>query len=279
MHGESQRSAFGKLLRKRRRQRNLTQERLAARADLSARHVSFLETGRSDPSRASVLALSRALDLTLRDRNLLLRSAGFAAVYPERDILDREGSHLRSMFSFLLARHEPFPGFVWDRAWTVRMHNDAAVKVLGWLLGDPGGTAESEERASLVGTNLLDVFFDPARLRPLVENFEAAGRFLWERLEEQIALDPASEELRALRGRIEEYGPIPPLEALPEAELRADAPALSIHLRKDGTDLRLFSFLVTVAAPQVVSLQEVRMETLLPADEESERVLRRVSDA
>lgn len=274
MAGEDQGTAFGQLLRKRRRQRNLTQERLAARADLSARHVSFLETGRSDPSRASVLALSRALDLTLRDRNLLLRSAGFAAVYPERDLLGREGSHLRSMFSFLLARHEPFPAFVWDRAWTVRLHNDAAVKVLGWLLEDREGTAESGEHGSLVGANLLDIFFDPDRLRPLVVNFEAAGRFLWERLEEQIALDPTSEELRALRGRIEDYGPVPPLEALPEAELRSDAPALSMHLRKDETDIRLFSFLVTVAAPQVVALQEVRMETLLPADEESERVLR-----
>lgn len=279
MAGEEQGTAFGELLRKRRRQRNLTQERLAARADLSARHVSFLETGRSDPSRASVLALSRALDLTLRDRNLLLRSAGFAAVYPERDLLGREGSHLRSMFSFLLARHEPFPAFVWDRAWTVRLHNDAAVKVLGWLLEDREGTAESGDHGSLVGTNLLDIFFDPDRLRPLVVNFEAAGRFLWERLEEQIALDPASEELRALRGRIEDYGPVPPLEALPEAELRGDAPALSMHLRKDGTDIRLFSFLVTVAAPQVVALQEVRMETLLPADEESERVLRGIFDA
>jgi len=123
------------------------------------------------------------------------------------------------------------------------------------------------------------VFFDPYRLRPLVANFEAAGRFLWERLEEQIALDPTSEELRALRERIENYGPVPPLEALPEAELRSDAPALSIHLRKDGTDLRLFSFLVTVAAPQVVALQEVRMETLLPADEESEELLRAIADA
>ena len=279
MTGEERGTAFGQLLRKRRRQRNLTQERLAARADLSARHVSFLETGRSDPSRASVLALSRALDLTLRDRNLLLRSAGFAAVYPERDLLDQNGSHLRSLFSFLLDRHEPYPGFVWDRAWTVRMHNEAAVRLLAWLLENPESTPKDEERGALEGTNLLDVFFDPDRLRPLVVNFDAAGRFLWERLEEQIALDPTSEDLRALRDRIEAYGPVPPLEALPEAELRGDAPALSIHLRKDGTDLRLFSFLVTVAAPQVVALQEVRMETLFPADQESEQVLRRISDA
>lgn len=116
-------TAFGRLLRERRTRRNLTQERLAARAGVSARHLSFLETGRSNPSRDSVLALSEAMGVPLRDRNRLLRAAGFSAVYPERDPLSTEDHHLRSLFEFLLERHEPYPAYVVDHTWTVRMHN------------------------------------------------------------------------------------------------------------------------------------------------------------
>lgn len=272
-------TAFGRLLRRRRTRERVTQERLAAEAGLSTRHVSFLETGRSNPSRASVLALSRALDLPLRDRNALLRSAGFAAVYPEGDVLAADDSHVRSLFTFLLDRHEPFPAYVVDRGWTVRMHNHAAAGLLGWLLEDEGhGPAPGRDEARpLAGTNLLEVLFDPGRLRPLTVNFEEVGGFLWDRLEEVIALHPEDRELEALRARLESLGPVP--EAGPRDAPGGDAPALPVHLRKDGADLRLLSFLMTVAAPRAVALQEARMETFLPADPDSETLLREVCGA
>lgn len=268
-------TAFGRLLRRRRRQRNVTQERLAYRADLSPRHVSFLETGRSDPSRASALDLARALELPLADRNALLRAAGFAGVYPERDLLADEGSHVRSLFTFLLERHEPFPAYVVDRAWTVRMHNRPAAELLGWLLeeevpaGGPGPAAYP-----LAGANLLRVLFDPGRLRPLTVNFDEVGAYLADRLDEEIALRPDDEGLRSLRRDLRDLGPMPEAGAdLPE---EGSPPALPVHLRKDGVDLRLLSFLMTVAAPREVGIQEVRMETFLPADDESETVIRRL---
>lgn len=273
-------TAFGRLLRRRRKQRGVTQERLAYRADLSARHVSFLETGRSDPSRDSALAVARALELPLRDRNALLRAAGFAAVYPEGDALAPEASHLRSLFAFLLRRHEPYPAFVVDRAWTVRMHNRAAAELLTWLLGlgieppDDGDREREDDGADgpLVGANLLRVLFDPERLRPLTVNFDEVGRFLWSRLEEEIALRPDDGELEALRRELESYGPVP--DAAPETPTEDGAPALAVHLRKDGVDLRMLSFLMSVAAPRAVGAQEVRMETFLPADEATGERLR-----
>lgn len=176
---------------------------MAARADLSTRHVSFLETGRSNPSRESVLALSRALDLPLRDRNTLLRAAGFTAAYPERDLL-AEDSHVRSLFEFLLRRHEPFPAFVIDHAWTVEMHNRAAAGMLAWLLdGDLPGGAGPKANGDAGATDGARGF---SRL---------AG----------------------------------------------------------CNQLRLLSFLMTVAAPREVGLQEIRVETFLPADEESAELL------
>lgn len=256
---------------------------MAARADLSTRHVSFLETGRSNPSRESVLALSRALDLPLRDRNTLLRAAGFTAAYPERDLL-AEDSHVRSLFEFLLRRHEPFPAFVIDHAWTVEMHNRAAAGMLAWLLDEdlPGGTgpkANSDASATdsargfsrLAGCNQLRLLFDPERLRPLTVNFTPVARFLLDRLEEEIALRSGSEDLEKLRRELEGYGPMPDVD--PGRRPPDEMPALPIHLRKDGRDLRLLSFLMTVAAPREVGLQEIRMETFLPADEESAELL------
>ena len=292
----SETTPFGRLLRQRRTRRDVTQERLAYRADLSPRHVSFLETGRSNPSRSSVLALSRALDLPLRDRNALLRAAGFAAVYPERDPLEAGASRVRSLFSFLLRRHEPFPAFVVDRRWTVRMHNRAATDLLAWLLdaspreaGEAGTDAPDAHRdddtrarpgsppphgapGPLEGVNLLGILFDPKKLRPLTVNFEAVGRYLWDRLEEEIALCPDDERLRDLRDELEGYGPLP--GGVPDLPAGNGPPALPVHLRKDGVDLRLLSFLLSVAAPREVGVQEIRMETFLPADEESEALLR-----
>lgn len=294
MNEDARSTPFGRLLRQRRNQRNVTQERLAYRADLSPRHVSFLETGRSNPSRTSVLALARALDLPLRDRNALLTAAGFAPVYPNRDPLASESSHLRSLFSFLLRRHEPYPAFVVDRTWTVHMHNRAATGLLAWLLDEeldePGGAGSGNQVSGgadaqppsgsssrdggsrrLAGTNLLRILFDPRRLRPLTVNFEDVGRYLWDRLEEEIAVRPDDESLRDLKRQLETYGPRP--EGVPDVPEGNRLPALPVHLRKDGQDLRLLSFLLTVAAPREVGVEEIRMETFLAADDESEAVL------
>ena len=289
MNEPSAGTAFGRLLRRRRRQRNVTQEELAYRADLSSRHVSFLETGRSDPSRDSLLAIARALDLPLRDRNALLRVAGFAPAHPERDLLVAEGSHIRSLFGFLLERHEPYPAFVLDRTWTVRMHNRAATHLLSWLLDAPasarrtkpgGGDTEPEGSGPagrpLAGVNLLRVLFDPDGLRPLAVNFEQVGRYLRDRLDERIALWPDDDGLVTLREQLDGLGPLPDggPDPIPDPPAEGDFPALPIHLRKDGTDLRMLSFLMSVAAPREAGMHGARMETFLPADGESDEVIR-----
>lgn len=105
-------------------------------------------------------------------------------------------------------------------------------------------------------------------------NFDEVGRFLWDRLEERIALRPEDGELAELRRELAELGPVP--DRLPEPETLIGEPALPIHLRKDGTNLRLLSFLMSVSAPRRVALQEIHVETFLPADGESEEVVREV---
>jgi len=135
---------------------------------------------------------------------------------------------------------------------------------------EPGRTPDR-----LVGSNQLRLLFHPEGIRPLTVNFDAVGRFLLDRLEEEIALHPDDRGLEALRRDLEGYGPVPdPDSARQPAD---EMPALPIHLRKEGTDLRLLSFLVTVAAPREVGLQETRMETFLPADEQSGQLLERLA--
>ena len=243
----------------------MTQEGLAFRADVSTRHMSFLETGRSDPSRETVLALCEAMDLPLRDRDRLLRAAGFSGDHPAREAPPSPGPHVRSLFVFLLERHEPYPAYLVDHTWTVHMHNGPGVDVLEWALG--------EEIGSLRGTNHLRLLFDPEGLRPHVVNFDEVAHFLWDRLEEEIVLHPEDEVLEELHRELQAFDTAP--ESLPDVPEGEGPPALPIHLRRDGVDLRLLSFLVTMAAPRDAALQDLRIETFLPADEESDEFLTR----
>ena len=271
MNENSLDSGFGTLLRDRRTSRDLTQEQLSFRADLSTRHISFLETGRSRPSRDSVLALAEALELPLRDRNLLLEAAGFAAAYPARELTDPERSHLRSLLSFVLERHEPYPCYVVDRCWNVEFHNEAGGRTLMWLLGEGVDGADADD------VNLLRLLFDPEGLRPCTVNFEEVATSLLARLEREAAARPGDAELRALLEELHRQAPAGSLEpgSRDAANLGSgDAPVLPIHLRRDGVDLRLFSMIMAVGTPRDVTVEELRVETFFPADPESEGVLR-----
>lgn len=248
MHENSVDTDFGTLLRDRRTSRDLTQEQLSFRADLSTRHISFLETGRSRPSRASVLALAESLDLPLRDRNLMLEAAGFAAAYPARELTDPERSHLRSLLSFVLDRHEPYPCFVVNRCWNVEMHNEAAGRSLAWLLG---------ERTDAGDVNLLRLLFDPAELRPCTVNFQEVASSLLACLEQEAAARPGDPDVRELLEDLRRQAPEPALEPGPRDATNlgpGDAPVLSIHLRRDGMDLRLFSMIMAVGSPRDVTV-------------------------
>src|SRR5215470_12958955 len=127
--GAMHRPPFGELLRAWRTARKLSQLDMAEAAGVSARHLSYLETGRSHPSREMVLLLGDVLDVPLRERNALLDAAGFAPRYRETDLLSDEMEPVRRSLEFLLARHEPYPAIVCDGRWDLRLANEAAVRV------------------------------------------------------------------------------------------------------------------------------------------------------
>lgn len=257
---------FGARLRAWREARGISQEELSYRASLSTRHISFLENGRSEPSRESVLALGDALEVPLRERNRLLRSAGFAAVYPDRGSRSAARKQVRSVLGFVQRRHEPYPCFVVDRLWTVETCNTAGGVLLERLLGR---RAPDETE----GTNLLRLLFRPDRLRPHVVNLGQLHRLFVERLERILARRPADPATRALLADLESYGTAPSRAS--ESAGDAGQAVVPVHLRHDGGELRLLSTVMTVGEPRDVVLEELRLETFFPLDEATDSALLR----
>src|SRR5215510_11240167 len=183
----------GSLLRKCRERRRLSQLDLACEAEISTRHLSFLETGRSAPSREMVLRLSERLDVPLRDRNALLIAAGYAPVYPERPLDDPALQSARKAVDLVLAGHEPYPALAIDRHWTIIASNNAIPPLLA-------GADPSLLRPPV---NALRLSLHPAGLAPRIANLAEWRSHLLARLQRQIEVtaDPVLQELlNELRG-------------------------------------------------------------------------------
>jgi transcriptional regulator with XRE-family HTH domain len=258
-------SPFGVRLSEWRARRRESQLSLALGANVSQRHLSFVETGRAQPSREMVLRLCEALDIPLRARNELFVSAGYAALYPERPVGRTEMQGVREALSRILERHEPYPAFVIDREWRVVMRNDGAARFVSACLDERIVQALSADG----GLNLMRMIFEPTQMRPRIRNWVQVGPRLLARLRREAAGDPLSPSWTLLRelapsvvgGSAEEDG-----EAL--------APIVPLEISIDGATLRLFNTITTFGTPQDVGLQELRIELSFPADKKTEAALR-----
>ena len=256
---------FGDLLRGWRQARRLSQLELATVAEVSQRHLSFLETGRSAPSREMVVHLATALQAPLRDRNAWLIAAGFAPVYSEQGLDEPAMEQIRHMLELILAAHEPFPAYVIDRAWNLVLTNQAAGALTTRLVA-PGA-------AALFGGNVMRLSLHPEGLRRHLVNWEQAASALLDRLQRETAERPTDGSLEALLDEVRTYPGVADLSdrrPLPSGtEL-----LLPLHLRIEGKDLKLFTTIATIGAPYDVTLEELRLETLFPMDADSETMLR-----
>jgi len=169
---------FGTHLKDWRRARRLSQLDLALMADVSARHVSFLETGRARPSRDMVLRLARTLEVPLKERNDLLSAAGFAPAYRARDLSDAELTPLRHAIEHLLAGHDPYPAYVLDRTWDLVDANVGARRLLGGLLP---ADAPADARP-----NMVRLLLKPGPLRDAMVNWDEVARLTLLRLRREV---------------------------------------------------------------------------------------------
>ena len=257
-------NAFGQLLRQWRDSRRMSQLDLAVEAEVSSKHVSFLETGRSSPSRDMVLRLAEVLDVPLRERNSLLQAAGFASVYSEISLDSPELSTVRRSIEFLIERHEPYPAIVCDRHWYIELQNRAAGSLLSWFV-EPG-TFDPP-------FNSFRLLFHPGGLRPWVVNFRDVGAAMIQRLHREASLQPNDEVTGQLLAETLDDRTLPADWRF--HNLDAELPVvLPLHLKKGDIELRLFTALTTLGTALDVTLNELRIETFLPADEATEQLLR-----
>src|SRR5262245_13420592 len=182
-------TAFGRHLRAWRRQRGVSQLELSLRAEVSQRHLSFIETGRSRPRAEVVHRIAQALDIPLRERNAMLAAAGLGPSYPELPLAAAPVAPFRDAIERLLRAHEPFPAIVIDRWWDVVAANRAATRMLP--LPDEGTV------------NALDLFVGPGSLRDAIENFAEVGATFLHRLRREVADGGPDPRLEALLGRAE----------------------------------------------------------------------------
>jgi transcriptional regulator with XRE-family HTH domain len=257
----------GRLLREWRMRRHLSQLDLAAGAGISTRHLSFIETGRSQPSREMVLHLGEHLEIPLRERNALLTAAGYAPLYRESELDAPDMQPVRDAIDSILRAHEPYPALVVDRTWNLVAAN-ATVQVL--MRGIDPSLLEPP-------INVMRASLHPDGLAPLIVNFDQWSTHLLTRLDRQVLLS-GDEDVKALLGELRSYPGVPERATFPELE---GAEKVFVPLRLDTGDssvLTFFSTVTTFGTALDVTLAELSIESFFPADAETARALQPALD-
>ncbi|WP_119460979.1 helix-turn-helix transcriptional regulator [Rhodospirillaceae bacterium SYSU D60014] len=251
----------GELLRSWRQRRRMSQLDLACEANISTRHLSFLETGRSLPSRDMVLHLAESLDIPLRERNALLTAAGYAPVFPERPLADPALETARKAVELVLKGHEPYPALAVDRHWTLVASNDAVAPLLA-------GAAPALLRPPV---NVLRLSLHPEGLAPRIANLSEWRSHLLARLRHQIDVT-ADSVLADLMNELRDY----PVLDQGETATDQDYAGVVVPLRlvTDGGILSLFSTTTVFGTPVDITLSELALEAFYPADTATAEVLR-----
>jgi transcriptional regulator with XRE-family HTH domain len=253
----------GQLLRSWRQQRRLSQLDLACEAQISTRHLNFVETGRARPSRQLILHLGELLELPLRERNRLLLAAGFAPAFPERALDEPALDVAMTALRQILTGHEPSPALVIDRHWNLLLANRAAERLL----------ASVDPALLCAPVNVLRLTLDPRGLAPLIVNLGEWRHHLLRRLRRLVAHDndPAMCELLT---ELSAWPPLPGEQTPVEFESHAPDVAVLFRFRSPLGELRLIGTLTTFGSPLDVSLSELALEAFYPADAQTAELLR-----
>jgi transcriptional regulator with XRE-family HTH domain len=261
--GHGLRRPIGELLRWWRGRRRLSQFELALESGISARHLSFVENGKSAPSRETVLRLAEELDLPLRERNRLLLAAGYAPVYSEAPLDSPEMTAVRGAVRQVLAGHEPYPAVVVDRGWNL-VDANAGVALL---------TKGVDEGLLAPPANVLRVSLHPDGMAPRITNLGEWRAHLLGRLRRQVALT-ADTVLSRLLSELGSY----PCEQ-PEPEVEVPGPGdivVPLRIRHEGRELAFLSTVATFGTPLDVTVAELAIESFFPANPDTASVLRNI---
>jgi transcriptional regulator with XRE-family HTH domain len=257
---------IGELLRYWREMRGKNQLDLSLDTGVSQRHLSFIENKRSVPSRQTLMDIAQALDIPFRDRNALLLAAGYAPLYSEGAWNSHEMKSITKALERMLTQHNPFPAVVMDRYWNVLMTNESAPRFFNCFI----------DMAARKGPrNILHLTFDPEGMRPFVANWENVAKTLIQRVHREAVGRLIDERTKELLAGLMAYPDVKADWKAPKVSsvvpITPDLPMIPISFAKGGQLLNYFSMVTTVGTPQTVAAQELRIETMFPADEATER--------
>jgi len=258
-------SVFPALLRYWRSNRGMSQLDLAGASDVSPKHISFLETGRAQPSREMVLRLGASLGVPLRDQNALLTGAGFAEVFVEVDP-NAFDENIKRALTMMMAHQEPYPLMVMDRHYNLIMANGATRRLLRALLGD---RADAE-------TNMMKLVFSAEGVRPYIAEWDKVARTLLIRLQRE-ALARRDDTLNALLAELCNLPDVPTGWRSPDLEQPSE-PTLSLRFEFGGQQLGFLTTMSVFQAPQNISLEELQIESYFPLDAATQAVCQALAD-
>ena len=253
-------SPIGEMLRLWRERRRISQLDLAIQADISTRHLSFVETGRSSPSRDMVLHLADNLEVPLRERNHLLLAAGYAPVYGESSLDSPQMAAVRQAVRLVLKAHEPFPAVVVDRKWNM-VDANATIALL---------TAGTAPHLLEPPVNVLRLSLHPQGVAPRIVNLGEWRGHLLSRLRREIAVT-ADAELSELYDELRDY----PSGEAPDVEIPGPGDVVvPLRIRTDAGELSFFGTVATFGTPMDVTVAELSIESFFPADPQTAETLR-----
>lgn len=261
-------ASVGHLLRSWREYRHLSQLALASEAEISQKHLSFIESARAKPSREMVLHLAEHLDVPLRDRNALLLGAGFAPAYAERPLDSPELAGARAAIERVLKAHEPFPALTVDRHWNMISANAAVAPLLAGI----------DAHLLIPPVNVMRISLHPRGLAPLIVNIDEWRAHMLERLSRQFRLtrDPLIE---ALLKEMQSLAPRGGSGDGPAPERAGDAIAMPLMLRTPAGVLSFISTTTVFGTASEITLSELMLEAFYPADDETSALMRNLHAA
>jgi transcriptional regulator with XRE-family HTH domain len=251
--------AVGPLLSEYRKQHRLSQLQLGLLADVSSRHISFIETGRSQPSRSMLLRLADVLNLPHKDSNLLLNSGGFAAAYTALDLASTEMDAVRRALHLILENHNPYPAIVMDSSYNLIMANEAQQTLMSLIVG-----ADQE----LPTLNILEALFREDVFRPHIANWDDVAGHLLRRLRKQVLAFGNSEQAE-LYNRLLELSP--PQHWQQPQDTAEDGPMLTVDFKMGDMTLSMFTTLSQFGSALDIGMEEILIESYFPADDNARK--------
>jgi transcriptional regulator with XRE-family HTH domain len=254
-----QKNELGDLLRQWRGVRGRSQLDISVDTGISQRQISFIESGRSVPSRSTLMGIAQALEIPLRERNALLLAAGYAPLYSDSAWHSDEMKSISKALERMIVQHEPYPAVVMDRYWNVLLTNDAASRFFNCFI---------DLSARPAPRNMLHLMFDPRGMRPFIADWKGLAKTLIQRVHREAVGHIVDQRTKELVTSLLAY---PDVQSDWRAPERPSAlPMVPMTFIKDGSMMNYFSLVTTVGTPQTIAAQELRVECMYPADDETE---------